>query len=67
MIDNDHGRFHLICDGCGEVHEDGPFETYNGAVHAGKESGWKATLVGDGTTHNKEWVNLCPTCREEVE
>jgi len=59
MIEFIHGQAHAVCDGCGEEHVDGPFDSFEEARSAMKSDGWSATKVGE------DWINLCPTCQED--
>ena len=62
MVERESDGFHLVCDGCGNEHEDGPFDTFYDATDAAKASDWSSTIL---TKHgNKEWINLCPKCQD---
>ena len=58
MISKDYGKYTLICDiyGAGTDEE---FETFQGAVDARGDIGWKSKKIVD------EWADVCPDCIEE--
>lgn len=51
-----HGIYHLICDNCGEEHEQ-EFGYFYEAVDA-KKDGWRSRKV------NGHWEDWCPKCEE---
>jgi len=57
MIDKQSGRYHLICDICGEEAEE-TFDDFYDAVEYKKENGWKSQKRNSG------WEDVCPKCRE---
>lgn len=60
MIDKQSGRYHLICDICGEESEecfDG-FGDFYDAVQYKKDNGWKSQK------RNGQWEDVCPDCQE---
>ena len=58
MIDKIYGKFHIICDGCGE--ELDPSDTFDEAKDQLDDEGWDTKNVGG------DWVNLCPNCIKEM-
>lgn len=57
MIDKQSGRYHLICDICGEEAEEG-FDDFYEAVEYKKTEGWKSQK------RNGQWEDVCPDCQE---
>ena len=55
MIDKIEGRYHLICDICGEEAEKS-FDTFDGAVDYKVDSGWI------NQRHQGCWEDVCPNC-----
>ena len=55
MIDKIKGRYHLICDICGEAAEE-VFNTFDEAVDYKVDEGWKSQRRGS------EWEDVCPNC-----
>ena len=55
MIDRQHGKMVVECDGCGEVLETGTayWNEANATIHA---EGWRAEKVGG------DWCNYCAAC-----
>ena len=56
MIDKIEGRYHLICDICGEEAEKS-FDTFDGAVDYKVDSEW-ISQKQDG-----EFQDVCPSCQ----
>jgi len=57
MIDKQRGRYHLVCDICGEEAEEG-FDDFYEAVEYKKTEGWKSQK------RNGQWEDVCPDCQE---
>ena len=57
MIDKQSGRYHLICDICGEEAEE-DFDDFYEAVEYKKAEGWKSQK------RNGQWEDVCPECQE---
>ena len=57
MIDKQSGRYHLICDICGEEAEE-DFDDFYDAVEYKKAEGWKSQK------RNGQWEDVCLDCQE---
>lgn len=57
MIDRQHGKLIIECDGCSEIHEGDSFD-FNEVWTVAKQEGWRAKKIGD------VWTHRCPTCAE---
>ncbi len=57
MIDKQSGRYHLVCDICGEEAEE-DFDNFYEAVEYKKTGGWKSQK------RNEEWEDVCADCQE---
>ena len=55
MIDKIKGKYHLICDICGEEAGE-TFDSFDEAVDFKVDSGWISQK------RNGEWQNVCPDC-----
>lgn len=57
MISKEYGKYTLICGICG-AGTDEEFETFQDAVDAREDSGWKSKKI------NGEWADVCLDCLE---
>lgn len=62
MIEKEGHEFCLLCDICGEPHEDNPFESFFEAVDAAKASSWEIERLSNGNV--VDWTHTCTTCLE---
>jgi len=55
MIEKNGGKYHLVCDNCGEEHDE-DFDSWDEAVDFKRESDWFSKIHGGG------WADICPSC-----
>ena len=56
-IISEYSEYLLVCDICGNSES---YETFYDAVEAKKDNNWKSEKTGQ----SKEWIDICPDCRE---
>lgn len=57
MIDQQKGKYILICDNCDETTGE-EYDSFDDAVQAIKENGWVNKKYADG------WKNICAECNK---
>ena len=56
MIDNEFGKFFVVCDVCGEAGQS--CDTWQDAVNSKQEQHWISRKEVGG-----EWSDICPDCQ----
>lgn len=56
MIDQQHGKFLLVCDICGEDYAE--YDSWQKAVEFKHEFGFKSRFDKE----DKHWLDICPKC-----